>query len=56
MGADKQEIIYYEMVKMEDRLNEKSEEIFKAEKKITSALERFEILYNQLIKKIEAKI
>ncbi len=51
--ADKMEVIYYEMLKMEDRLTEKSEQVFKAQTEIVEALNKFEILQKELIAKIE---
>ena len=43
------EVIYYEMVKMEDRLTQKAELILKAESKIEELLQKVELLQKQLI-------
>lgn len=51
----KMEIIYYEMLKMEKRLTEKGEAILKARDEISAALNRFEILQRELLKKLEEK-
>lgn len=53
MQPEKLEIIYYEMVQMEQRLTEKAEIILRARDEITSSLNRFEILQKELIKKME---
>jgi hypothetical protein len=52
--ADKMEVIYYEMVKMEDRLTEKAEQVFKAQTEIVESLNKFEILQKELIEKIDS--
>ena len=53
MGPDKLEIIYYELLKMEQRITEKSEIILSARDEITGALNRFEIIQKELLKKME---
>lgn len=52
--SNKMEIIYYEMVKMEDRLTKKAEEVFKAQTSIVEALNKFELLQKELILKIDS--
>lgn len=47
--AEKVEILYYEMVKMEKRLEEKAEIILRARDEIDTSLKRFEILQRELI-------
>ena len=49
----KLEIIYYELVKMEKRLSEKSEAVMKARDEITSALQKFEILQREVLAEFE---
>jgi len=56
MDDKKMEVIFYEMVKMEQRLTEKAEVVLKARDEITTALNRFEILAKELLAKIEQKI
>jgi hypothetical protein len=53
MAVDKMEVIYYEMLKMEDRLTQKAIKILEAEDKISNALNRFEILQKEFILKME---
>ena len=50
-----EEIIYYELVKMENRITEKADLILKAEKSIDEKLAKFEILFQRLVEKIEEK-
>jgi len=45
----KLEVIYYELVKMEQRLDEKVSILLKTEDSIKSALEKFEILQKDLL-------
>lgn len=52
MDDKKLEVIYYEMVKMEQRLTEKAEVILKARDEVSSALGRFEILAKELLAKM----
>ena len=49
--AEQEEIIYYELLKMEKRITEKSELILNAEKKISEKLAKFEILFEDFLKK-----
>ena len=51
--AEQEEIIYYELVKMEKRITEKADLILKAEKSIDEKLAKFEILFSRLLQKIE---
>jgi len=53
MGADKLEVIYYEMVKMEQRLTEKAQAVLEARESVEKALQRFELLQKELIQKLE---
>lgn len=55
MSLDKMEIIYYELAKMEERMTEKVERVLQAEDKISKALQKFEILQKELIKKLDSK-
>ena len=50
---EKEEIIYYELLKMEKRITEKADLILKAEKSIDEKLSKFEILFNDLIDEIK---
>lgn len=45
----KLEVIYYELVKMEKRLDEKAQEILDARDETTKALKEFKALQKQLI-------
>ena len=49
MTEHKMEVIYYEMVKMEDRLTQKADLILKAESKVEELLQKVELLQKQLI-------
>ncbi len=51
--VDKLEVIYYELVKMEDRITKKAEAVLKAREDIEKFLNRFEILQKELLKKME---
>jgi len=53
MGADKLEVIYYEMIKMEQRLTEKAQAVLEARESVEKALQRFELLQKELIQKLE---
>lgn len=50
-----EEIVYYELIKMEERITEKADLILKAEKSIDEKLAKFEILFDKLLQKIESK-
>ncbi len=50
--AEKEEIIYYELVKMEQRITEKADLILKAESSIKEQLTKIEALYIEILKKI----
>jgi len=52
----KLEVVYYEMLKMEKRLEEKARVVLEARNEINSALQRFEILQKELLTKLENKI
>jgi len=52
----KLEVVYYEMLKMEKRLEEKARVVLEARNEINSALQRFEILQKELLVKLENKI
>ncbi|MCV6607030.1 MAG: hypothetical protein OIF32_02365 [Campylobacterales bacterium] len=49
----KLEVIYYEMIKMEERITEKAQTILEARDAVESTLARFEILSESLIEKLE---
>lgn len=51
---NKLEVVYYELVKMEDRLTQKAELILKAESNIKESLERFELMQRDFFNKLEA--
>jgi len=51
--VDKLEVIYYELIKMEDRVTQKAEAVLKAREDIEKFLNRFEILQKELLKKLE---
>jgi len=53
MGADKLEVIYYEMIKMEQRLTKKGQAVLEARDAVEKALQRFELLQKELIQKLE---
>jgi len=53
MSDKKIEIVYYELVKMEQRLTEKAKVILEARDEINDSLSRFEILIKELNDKIE---
>lgn len=53
MSDKKMEIVYYKLCEMEERMTEKAEVILKARDDINSSLNRFEILFKDLISKIE---
>lgn len=55
MAIDKLEIVYYEIAKLEQSITEKAKRIIEAEDKISSALNRFEILQKELLQKMESK-
>jgi hypothetical protein len=48
-----EEVIYYELVKMEERITEKAEQVLKAHADIKEFMTKFEILANELLKKME---
>jgi len=49
----KMEIVYYQLVEMEQRITEKAEVILKARDDVNSSLARFEILIKELLKKMD---
>ena len=49
----KLEVVYYELVKMEKRLEEKARIVLEARSEINAALQRFEILQKELLQKLE---
>lgn len=49
----KLEVVYYELVKMEKRLEEKARIVLEAGSEINAALQRFEILQKELLQKLE---
>jgi len=51
--VDKLEVVYYEMVKMEDRITKKAEAILEARDAVEAALRRFEALQKELMRKME---
>lgn len=51
--VDKLEVIYYELIKMEDRITQKADAVLKARDEIEKFLNKFEILQRELLKKIE---
>jgi len=51
--VSQEEVIYYELVKMEERITEKAEQVLKAHADIKDFISKFEILANELIKKLE---
>ena len=51
--TDKLEVIYYEMVKMEDRITKKADAILEAESRIEKMIQKLEIIVSDLQK--EAK-
>lgn len=53
MVPEKVEVIYYELLRMEQRISERSLEILNAGDEIASALNRFEIMQKELLKKME---
>ncbi len=53
--VDKLEVIYYEMVKMEDRITQKADAVLKARAEIEEFCKKFEILQKELLKKMEEK-
>ena len=54
MIVEKEEIIYYELIKMEKRITEKTEAVFRARDEIEKMLNRIEIIHKELIDKIES--
>lgn len=52
-APEKIEIVYYELLKMEDRLSAKAEVILQTRDEIAEQLRKFELLQSDLIKKIE---
>jgi hypothetical protein len=48
-----EEVIYYELVKMEERITEKADAVLKARDEVETMLQRFEILSKELINKLE---
>jgi len=53
--VDKLEVIYYELVKMEDRITKKADAVLQAREEVEAALRRFEVLQKELIKKLEER-
>jgi len=51
--AEKEEIIYYELVKMEERITKKADLILKSKTEVESLLLKLEILFNKLEKKMD---
>lgn len=51
--VNQEEIIYYELLQMEKRITEKAEQVLKAQDDIKEFSSKFEILANELIKKME---
>ncbi len=51
--VDKLEVIYYELVKMEDRITQKADAVLKARDEIEKFLTKFEILQKELLEKME---
>lgn len=51
--VDKFEVVYYELVKLEDRITKKAEAVLKARDDVERFLQRFEILQKELLKKME---
>ena len=51
--VDKLEVIYYELIKMEDRVTQKAEAVLKAREDIEKFLNRFEVLQKELLRKLE---
>ncbi len=47
--ADKLEVIYYELVKLEDRITKKAEAVLQAREDVEVALRRFESLQRELM-------
>jgi len=55
MSDKKLEIIYYQLVEMEERITQKSKVILEARDEINEKLARFEILTQKLLEKLEEK-
>ncbi|MDQ7083898.1 MAG: hypothetical protein Q9M36_02765 [Sulfurovum sp.] len=53
MSDKKMEIVYYQLVEMEDRLTKKAEVILEARDEINTSLARFEILAKKLLSQME---
>ena len=51
--VSQEEVIYYELLQMEKRITEKAEQVLKAQGEIKEFSSKFEILANELIKKME---
>ena len=51
--VSQEEVIYYELLQMEKRITEKAEQVLKAQSDIKEFSSKFEILANELIKKME---
>ncbi len=51
--VSQEEVIYYELLQMEKRITEKAEQVLKAQDEIKEFSSKFEILANELIKKME---
>ena len=51
--VDKLEVIYYELVKMEDRITQKADAVLKARDEIEKFLTKFEILQKELLEKMK---
>ena len=48
-----EEVVYYELVKMEERITEKADAVLKARDEVETMLQRLEILNKELINKID---
>ena len=53
--VDKLEVIYYELLKMEDRITKKADAVLEARDEIEKFLQKFEILQRELLRKLEEK-
>ncbi len=51
--VDKLEVIYYELIKMEDRITKKAEAVLQAREDVEKMLQKFEVLQRELIEELK---
>jgi len=51
--VSQEEVVYYELVKMEERITEKAEQVLKAHADVKEFMTKFEILAGELLQKLE---